>query len=300
MEKVRCCYLWDPEVIKHFKVDRQIRRWTANSLFNQKISSEEICCFKTIEGYGNCCDYQQWCAKHPIDAQENIKKANESYRSIYIPMKCAISPFGKNVEVAGSIKSLHPPCTGEAVSYGENPYTCANCAKQLRDLKDILWHREKGSLAGVQDRIGIRGFNQRYAKSLEMQSALKMERSRRTEAERSFSQLTRIKLTTSEWERNLMDSCLSCDEEKFILDLMCLFKIGMSKTRPIQIMVIRKLMAKLSKGNNNHYLELIKDISSLFRNELGTTNYSLLADMSALQAILLHQTMEKKYGLMEA
>lgn len=215
-------------------------------------------------------------------------------------MKCAISPFGKNVEVAGSIKSLHPPCTGEAVSYGENPYTCANCAKQLRDLKDILWHREKGSLAGVQDRIGIRGFNQRYAKSLEMQSALKMERSRRTEAERSFSQLTRIKLTTSEWERNLMDSCLSCDEEKFILDLMCLFKIGMSKTRPIQIMVIRKLMAKLSKGNNNHYLELIKDISSLFRNELGTTNYSLLADMSALQAILLHQTMEKKYGLMEA
>ena len=79
-----------------------------------------------------------------------------------------------------------------------------------------------------------------------------------------------------------MDSCLSCDKEKLILDLMRLFKMGVSKTRPIQIMVIQNLIAKLSKGNNNHYLELIKDISSLFRNELGTTNYSLLADMFGL------------------
>lgn len=280
VEKVRCCHLWDPEVVKNFKADRQIRQWTAKSLFNQKITSEEICCFKTIEGHGNCRDYQQWCAKHPTDTKGNIKKANESYRSIYIPMKCTISPFGKNVQVDGSIKSLHPPCTGEAVSYGENPYTCANCAKQLRDLKDILRHRQKGSLGGVQDRIGIRGFNQRYAKSLEMQSALKTERSRRKEVERNFSQLATV--TTSEWERNLMDSCLSCDEEKLILDLTRLFKMGVSKTRPIQLMVIRNLIAKLSKRNNNHYLELIKDISSLFRNELGTTNYSLLADMFGL------------------
>ena len=58
--------------------------------------------------------------------------------------------------------------------------------------------------------------------------------------------------------------------------------MGVSRTRPIQIMVIRHLIANLSKGNNNYYLELIKGISSLFRNELGTTNYSLLADMFGL------------------
>ena len=111
-------------------------------------------------------------------------------------MKCTTAPFGKSVQVDGSIKSLDPPCTGEAVSYGENPYTCTNCAKQLRDLKDILRHREKGSLAGVEDRIGIPGFNQCYAKSLEMKSALKTERNRRKEAERNFSELSRVKLGT--------------------------------------------------------------------------------------------------------
>jgi len=58
--------------------------------------------------------------------------------------------------------------------------------------------------------------------------------------------------------------------------------MGVSKRRPMQIMVICSLIANLSKGNNSHCLELIKDISSLLRNELGTTNYSLLADMFGL------------------
>ena len=78
-----------------------------------------------------------------------------------------------------------------------------------------------------------------------------------------------------------MDSCLSCDEEKLIVDLIRLFKMGVSKTKPVQMMIIRNLTAKLGKGNN-HYVELVKDISSPFRNELGTTNYSLLADMFGL------------------
>ena len=129
-------------------------------------------------------------------------------------MKCTISPFGKSVQVNGSIKSLHPPCTGEAVSYGENPYTHANCTKQLRDLKDILQHKKKGSLARMQNRIGIRGFNQCYVKSLEMRSALKTEQSRTKEAERNFSQLTRVKLTTSEWERNLLGFVLKLQRRK--------------------------------------------------------------------------------------
>ena len=50
--------------------------------------------------------------------------------------------------------------------------------------------------------------------------------------------LTWIKVTTSEWEQSLMDSYLSCDKEKLILDLIRLFKMGVSKTRPVQMMVI--------------------------------------------------------------
>lgn len=196
-------------------------------------------------------------------------------------MNCTIFRSAQPVQIDGSIKSVDPPCTGQAVSYGEHPYTCVNCAKQLRELNDTLRHREKGSLGGVQDIIGIQGFNHRYARSFEMESALKMEKDHRKEAERNFADLTRIKLTVTEWERSLMDSCLSCDE-KLIVDLIRLFKMGVSKTKPVQMMIISNLTAKLRKGNNNHYVELVKDISSLFRNDLGTTNYSLLADMFGL------------------
>ena len=113
-----------------------------------------------MEGHDSCREYKGWCERHLIDAKELIEKANKSYRSIYTPMKCTINPFSQCVQVDGSIKSVDPPCTGKAASYGENPYSCANCAKQLRDLKDILRHRGKGSLGGMQDRIGFPGFNQ--------------------------------------------------------------------------------------------------------------------------------------------
>ena len=81
-----------------------------------------------------------------------------------------------------------------------------------------------------------------------------------------------MKLSVTEWERRLIDSCLSRDEEKLILDIIHLFKKGMSKRKPVQMMFIRNFTAKLSKGNNHLYLELIKDKGSLFRNELGASN----------------------------
>ncbi|KAJ7377451.1 hypothetical protein OS493_029354 [Desmophyllum pertusum] len=280
--KVKCHHLWDPEVVKQFADDRQIRRYTAKSLFLQQVKSGEICCFQTMSGHECCQEYKDWREKHPIDAKDLIDKASNSFRSIYIPTKCDINIYGQCVQVDGSIKSVDPPCTGEAVANGESPFTCMNCAKQSRDLKDILRHREKGSLEGIKDRIGMCGFNQRYARTLEMKSALKTETSRRKEAEKQVMELTRVKLSGGEWERCLMDSCLSYDEEKLIVDLIRLFKMGVSKTKPVQMMVIRNLTSKLSKGNNHHYLELVKDISSLFRNELGFTNYSLLADMFGL------------------
>lgn len=80
------------------------------------------------------------------------------------------------VQIDGGIKSVDPPCTGQAVSYGEHSYTCVNCAKQRRELNDTLRHRKKGNLGGTKDRIEIQGFNQRYARSLEMESALKIEK----------------------------------------------------------------------------------------------------------------------------
>lgn len=41
-------------------------------------------------------------------------------------------------------------------------------------------------------------------------------------------------------------------------------------------------MSKLKIANNHHYVDLVKDISGLFKNELGPTNYHLLADIFGL------------------
>ena len=50
----------------------------------------------------------------------------------------------------------------------------------------------------------------------------------------------------------------------------------------MQLLVLRNLVSKLLKNNNHHYASLIKDLSGLFKNELGPTNYSLLAEALGL------------------
>ena len=96
------------------------------------------------------------------------------------------------------------------------------------------------------------------ARTLELKNALKVESRGRKEAERHVKELTRVKLSGGEWEKCLMDSCLSCNEEKLIINLMRLFKMGISKTKPVQLMVLHNLTSKLLKKNNNHYLAQIK------------------------------------------
>jgi len=80
----------------------------------------------------------------------------------------------------------------------------------------------------------------------------------------------------------LLDSCISRDEQKLVIDLVRLFKSGMAKKKPVQVLVLRNLVSKLLKNNNHHYASLITDLSGLFKNELGPTNYSLLAEAFGL------------------
>ena len=86
---------------------------------------------------------------HPIDASEITCKSHSSSRSVYVPLTRVIAVHGKEVHVKGGIKSLDPPCLEDALSFGDYPYTCTNCANQLRQLKDILRHREVGSWSPV-------------------------------------------------------------------------------------------------------------------------------------------------------
>ena len=50
----------------------------------------------------------------------------------------------------------------------------------------------------------------------------------------------------------------------------------------MQVLVIRNLVSKLKRTNNHYYVDLVKDISGLFKNQLGPSNYALLADMFGL------------------
>lgn len=102
---------------------------------------------------------------------------------------------GKVVHIRGGIKSLDLPCKEEALSAGKHPYTCDNCYLQLRELQDTLRHQKKGSLENAQNRLGLRGFNKRYAKKGEVANALEIKYQCRRAAEAKVKQLVRISLS---------------------------------------------------------------------------------------------------------
>lgn len=94
--------------------------------------------------------------------------------------------------------------------------------------------------------------------------------------------MVKVILTQKDWEERLHDSCMHGEDQRLVIDLVRLLKMDISQSNPIQLMVIRNLVSKLQKANNHHYVDLVKDISGLFKNELGPTNYSLLAEIFGL------------------
>ena len=149
-------------------------------------------------------------------------------------------------------------------------------------MKNTLQHRLSGSLQGNENRLGIAGFNKRYARKGELEDALSKEGERRKAAENHVKELVSIKLSPKDVEDCLMGSCMAGDEEKLIVDLVRLFKSGIAHKKPVQILVLRNLVSKLLRNNNHHYVSLIKDLSGVFKNELGPTNYSMLAEVFGL------------------
>ena len=81
---------------------------------------------------------------------------------------------------------------------------------------------------------------------------------------------------------NIHAACLNGEDQRLVISLVHLLSIGISQCSPMQMLVIRNLVSKLQKANNRHYVDLVKDISGLFKNELGPTNYYLLANIFGL------------------
>lgn len=116
----------------------------------------------------------------------------------------------------------------------------------------------------------------------ELSRALNKEVDQCKGAVKQVSALVQVKFSPLEWENQLQKSLRNGDDQKLIIDLARLFESGVSKTKLIQVVVIKNLVSKLLKANNHHYLNIIKDIISLFKNQLGPANYAILAEVFGL------------------
>ena len=293
--KVRCRYYWDPEVVKYFEKDSQIRRTTAKSLFRKRLHDGTIKCYKFSKSHKHCSSYTKWKESHPAESRAIIEESSRKPKAVFIPMNEFINVHGRDVKITGGIKSIDPPCLEEAMSHGAHPFTCLNCAKQERELKNTLHHRLTGRLQGNENRLGQAGFNKRYARKGELEEALNKEGQLRKAAQKQVRELARVQLAPKDVEDCLMDSCITGDEQKLVVDLVRLFSSGTGQKKPVQILVLKNLVSKLLRNNNHHYVSLIKDLSGVFKSELGPTNYSLLAEVFGLA----RQTTESKHSMEE-
>jgi len=87
-------------------------------------------------------------------------------------------------------------------------------------------------------------------------------------------QQVRRTLTPTNWKESLHKACLSGEDQRLAINLVCLLKSGISAWNPMQILVLKNLMLKLQKRNNHHYVDLVKDISGSFKNEHDPTNHA--------------------------
>lgn len=197
---MRCCYLWDSEVVNEFGDDQQIRRTTPKRLFRERVKNGTIKCYQDDPGHTACSNYNEWKLKHSMEASLIKEEATSKVRSLFIPISKRLSIHGKVVEIRGGIKSVNPPCQEEASLCGDHPFTCDNCHSQLRELKDILQLRKAGSLNSKANRLGMSGFNKRYAKKGEAVNALEMETQKRRLSETKMKQLIRANLSPKDWE----------------------------------------------------------------------------------------------------
>ena len=111
---------------------------------------------------------------------------------------------------------------------------------------------------------------------------LEIETRKQKQSEEKMNQPVKTRLTPKDWEDNLHALCLNREDRRLVINLLRLLRMGESERSPMQLLVIRNLVSKLQRANNHHYADLVKDISGLFKHELGPNNYHLLTDLFGL------------------
>ena len=111
-----------------------------HTLFRQMSKCGQIKC--NAPGHKECIQYRVWKKRHPLQHRNLVDRAANSPRFAFIPHPAILKVFERQVRIEGGIMSIVPPCLGVADAHGNHPYTCVNCAKQLRDLKENLRKRK--------------------------------------------------------------------------------------------------------------------------------------------------------------
>ena len=131
---------------------------------------------------------------------------------------------GIKQKIAGTIKSLDPPCTGKSSGNSKHPSTCDNCHMQEHYLVDLFNKRSDAKLKNTAgtSRIGERGFRHDYAKTTEVKlHSLSHENNN---ASRAVSALKKREMSVQSWEEMLHESSQHGYQEKLIVDLLTLLK----------------------------------------------------------------------------
>ena len=76
------------------------------------------------------------------------------------------------------------------------------------------------------NRLGLKGFNKRYARKGEMSHALEAEKQRRKLAEAEVKELGRKTLTPRDWKDCLHQVCLNGDDQMLVINLVRVMKYG--------------------------------------------------------------------------
>ena len=98
-EKVRCYYLWDPEVVKEFPTDLEIRRITPKKLFQEQLKNGIIRCSKDYPDHAECWNYKEWKGKHPVEVADLKQEAQSKTRSMFIGFSKDVVIHGKAVHI---------------------------------------------------------------------------------------------------------------------------------------------------------------------------------------------------------
>uniref|UniRef100_A0A7M5TTT6 Uncharacterized protein n=1 Tax=Clytia hemisphaerica TaxID=252671 RepID=A0A7M5TTT6_9CNID len=232
-------------------------------------------------GHAVCSKFDKWREKHPQDYNELNYESKQSYRSVFVPGKSVIILNGKTLEIDGGIKSLDPPCLGTAFNVGPHPFTCINCYAQRVSFKDLISKRQNASLPTRESRIGQRGFRTSYATKEEMDEYNISIEKENKELKLQNKRLSRTLYSKKAWQKILTQSYLDDDIKKMTIDLISLFE-QRDKRESIQFALLKNLLLKMKSGVNHKFTLLIKNVACLYKNHLGTTNYSLLQSLFGL------------------